>query len=523
VDRDQRFLLPPDMAEWLPPDHLVWFVLDVVEQLDTEGFHRRHPKAGPGRRAFDPDMLLALLVYSYAVGQRSSRRIEALCTDHVAFRVVCGGDPPDHCTIARFRAVHEDAFAALFTQVLVLCAQAGMGKVGTVAIDGTKIAANAAKGANRTEETLRAQAKQIMAEAAAVDAAEDEEFGDARGDELPEQFADPRGRRERIRKALEEIARQKAQAEELTAAEKQRAEDYLSALEAGQAPRGPVPRGADPVRVARAKLARSQQRHRDAENSSDGERRRTAKKDMHRFEQQLAAAKAVQDQEPSGPDTVLTRHTQRKLAKPPRVNVTDPDSRLMNASNGGSIQGYNAQIVVSDDHLILATSISQVANDYGSFAPMMAAAVEAAALLHGARAEPDQDASPEPVGIGLVLADAGYFSHENLTATGPDRLIALGKHRDTQREAHEYPTSGPPPEDATPVQRMRHRLRTPEGIAAYKRRSATVEPVNAHLKDQVGLRRFSRRGLKAATSELDLAATVVNLLKLHRHTTPATA
>jgi transposase len=511
------------MAEWLPAEHLVWFVLDVVEQLDTGAFHRRHPKSGPGRKAFDPDMLLALLVYSYAVGQRSSRRIEALCTDHVAFRVVCAGDPPDHCTIARFRAAHEDAFAALFTQVLVLCARAGMGRVGTVAIDGTKIAANAAKGANRTEETLRAQANRILEEAAAVDAAEDEEFGDARGDELPEQFADPRGRRERIGKALAEIEHQKAQAEELTAVENRRAEDYLLALEAGQAPRGPAPRGADPVRTARAKLARAQQRYRDAERSSDAERRRTAKKDMRRFDKQLNDAEALAAQAPSdGSGSALSRHLQRKLAKPPQANVTDPDSRLMTASNGGSIQGYNAQIVVSDDHLILATSITQVANDYGSFEPMMTAAVEAAALLNSARPHPVEQAAPAPAQIGLVLADAGYFSHENLTVTGPDRLIALGRHRDTEREARECPTSGPPPQHATATQRMRHRLRTPQGIAAYKRRSATVEPVNAHLKDQVGLRRFSRRGLKAVTSELDLAATVANLLKLHRHTTPAT-
>src|SRR5262245_21096427 len=152
--------MPPDMAEWLPPEHLVWFVLATVEQLDTRVFHRRHPQAGPGRRAYDPDMLLGLLLYAYAVGQRSSRRIEALCSDHVAFRVLCAQDAPDHTTIARFRSVHEDAFADLFTQVLVLCAQAGMGRVGTVAVDGTKIAADASDGATRCEASLRAEAQQ---------------------------------------------------------------------------------------------------------------------------------------------------------------------------------------------------------------------------------------------------------------------------------------------------------------------------------------------------------------------------
>ncbi|MGW6195090.1 transposase, partial [Kribbella sp. NPDC055110] len=132
VDRGQGFLLPPDMADWLPDDHLVWFVLDVVAELDSSRFHAGRVTGGVGRAGYDPDMLLALLVYSYAVGQRSSRRIEGLCHDHVAFRVLCAQDVPDHTTIARFRAVHEDAFAGLFAQVLVLCAQAGMGRVGIV-------------------------------------------------------------------------------------------------------------------------------------------------------------------------------------------------------------------------------------------------------------------------------------------------------------------------------------------------------------------------------------------------------
>jgi transposase len=197
--------MPPDMCEWLPAEHLVWFVLATVEQLDTQVFHRRHPRAGPGRRAYDPDMLLGLLLYAYAVGERSSRRIETLCATDVAFRVVCAQDAPDHSTIARFRAAHEDAFAGLFTQVLLLCARAGMGRVGTVAVDGTKIAANASAGATRTEVWLRAQAEQIVAEAAQVDAGEDEQFGEARGDELPPELADPHTRAARIRQCLDQI------------------------------------------------------------------------------------------------------------------------------------------------------------------------------------------------------------------------------------------------------------------------------------------------------------------------------
>ena len=149
VIRDQEFLLPPNMADWLAQDHLVWFVLDVVDQLDTTRFHVRNRTGGVGRQGFDPDMLLALLLYAYAVGERSSRRIERLCLDHVAFRVVCGQDAPDHTTIARFRAHHQDAFADVFAQVLRLCAAAGMVKVGIVSIDGTKVAANASPASSR--------------------------------------------------------------------------------------------------------------------------------------------------------------------------------------------------------------------------------------------------------------------------------------------------------------------------------------------------------------------------------------
>jgi transposase len=148
VVRDQEFLLPPNMADWLAGDHLVWFVLDVVEQLDTSALHASRRTGGVGRAGYDPDMLLALMIYAYATGQRSSRRIEQLCADHVAYRVLCAQDPPDHTTIARFRAAHDDVFTDVFAQVLRLCAQAGMVRVGSIALDGTKIAANASTSAN---------------------------------------------------------------------------------------------------------------------------------------------------------------------------------------------------------------------------------------------------------------------------------------------------------------------------------------------------------------------------------------
>jgi transposase len=153
VRRDQPFLLPEDMREWLPEGHPVWLVIRAVgDHLDTSAFHAWRRTGGPGTAGYDPDMLVMVLVWAYAVGVTSSRRIEGACRTDVAFRVICGGNFPDHVTIARFRAALPGAVESLFTEVLVLCARLGMGQLGTVALDGMKIAACASKAANRTEE-----------------------------------------------------------------------------------------------------------------------------------------------------------------------------------------------------------------------------------------------------------------------------------------------------------------------------------------------------------------------------------
>ena len=199
VNRDQPFLLPPDMRDWLPPDHLVWFLLETLKQLDLKVFHARHPNDGAGRAAYDPEMMVALLIYAYCCGERSSRQIERLCQVNMAFRVVCAGDIPDHTKIARFRAVHQDAFEAVFAQVLAVAAKAGLAKFETVAIDGTKIAANASLDANRDEKWLREQVATILTEAEQTDAGEDAEHGrDDRGDGVPPDLRDPTKRAQRI-------------------------------------------------------------------------------------------------------------------------------------------------------------------------------------------------------------------------------------------------------------------------------------------------------------------------------------
>src|SRR5215467_11063238 len=161
------------MREWLPDDHPVWLVIRVVEDhLDTSAFHAGRRTGGAGTAGYDPDMLVTLLVWAYANGLTSSRRIEVACWRDVSFRVICAGDVPDHVTIARFRAGFPGAVEALFAEVLVLCARLGMAKLGTVALDGTKIAANASTAANRTERALRKLAAERVAAHAAADAAE---------------------------------------------------------------------------------------------------------------------------------------------------------------------------------------------------------------------------------------------------------------------------------------------------------------------------------------------------------------
>src|SRR5579862_5862087 len=205
VDRDQVFLLPVDMREWLPAGHPVWVVIEALGHLDTGAFHAGRKTGGAGAAGYDPDMLLAVLVWAYAHRVRSSRRIEEACRTDVAFRVICAGNLPDHSTIARFRRDFGGAVPGFFAEVLVLCARLGMGRLGTVALDGTKIAANASKAANRGEERLRELAEGAVAAHAAADAAEGELFGDARGDEVPEEAWSPRGRAGRIREALAQL------------------------------------------------------------------------------------------------------------------------------------------------------------------------------------------------------------------------------------------------------------------------------------------------------------------------------
>jgi transposase len=251
VERDQAFLMPPSVSEWLEEDHLAWFVLDAVEQMDLSAFHAGYRADGWGRAAHDPKMMVALTLYAYCIGVRSSRAIERACGVDVAFRVITANQAPDHTTIARFRQRHEEALASVFTESLRLCAQAGMVKVGLVAVDGTKMGCPAALAANRTKSHIDEQVAAMLAEAAEVDAREDALFGaDARGDEPPAQLRGKRARRERFAAAKEQLdaAAAKARADH----ERHLAERAAKEQASGRKLRGRKPKPPPPAADAKA-------------------------------------------------------------------------------------------------------------------------------------------------------------------------------------------------------------------------------------------------------------------------------
>ena len=307
-DRDQELLLPPSVRDWLPEGHLAWFVIDAVAQLDLSAFYAAYRADGHGRAAHDPAMMVALLLYGYALGERSSRRVERRCVEDVATRVICANQAPDHATIARFRQRHEAALAGLFGEVLALCAAAGLVRVGVIAVDGTKVAANAAPQATRDYEQI---AREILAEADQVDTAEYEHFGDARGDELPPELATAQGRRGWLREAKRRLDEQRAQEAR------------------------PIPRDR-PDRLCEAKR-RLEEEHRTecrANAAYDSYRARGRMKDGRRFGRPPNAFEPPE--RPAG-----------------KINLSDLDSRNVKTSRGW-VQGYNAQAVCTEDQIVIA-------------------------------------------------------------------------------------------------------------------------------------------------------------------------
>jgi transposase len=241
-ERDQLYLLPPSLSDWLPEDHLAWFVLDCVEEMDLQVFYGDYRGDGWGGAAHHPKTMVALLVYAYCLGVRSSRQIERACHVDVGFRVICAGLFPDHTTIARFRQRHEAALKSVFTASLRLCATAGMTSVGIVAVDGTKMAVNASMSANHTKQTIDDAVEEMFADAKATDAAEDACLGDARGDEPPAVLRGRADRRRRFKAAKEmldkELEDQRA-AHESHLAERAAEEERRGTKLRGRKPKAP--------------------------------------------------------------------------------------------------------------------------------------------------------------------------------------------------------------------------------------------------------------------------------------------
>src|SRR3954464_2517035 len=323
-DREQSFRMPADVRGWRPPGHLAWFVIDAVAEMDLEAFYAAYRVDGRSRPAYEPAMMVALLLYAYARGIRSSRVIERACVEDVAFRVVAAQQRADHATIARFIERHEAALAGLFGEVLLLCARSGLAKVGVIAIDGTKVHANASRDANVDYEQL---AREIIEEAKAVDAAEDELYGDARGDELPEELSTSQGRRGWLREAKRRLE-----------AERDRAPQ-------------PVPRSR-PKRVKEAKRRLEEELFTETRaNAAYGAYRMGRMKDGRRFGRP--------------PDPFTPPNTPQG-----RINTTDPDSRVVKGLRG-FIQGYNAQAVTNEHQIILAAEVVTSAPDFGLLEPML--------------------------------------------------------------------------------------------------------------------------------------------------------
>jgi transposase len=560
VVRDQQFLVPPDMREWLPADHSVWALIGIVEGLDTSGFHQRRRTGGVGRAGYDPDMLVTLLIWAWSQGVRSSRRVERSCADVVSYRVICAGDAPDHVTIARFRAENHGACEQLFGQVLMLAAGLGLGRLETVALDGVKIASNASLAANRSSSGLgraaQAEAARIAAAAAAAhaatDAAEDELFGPDNPGSVPAELTDPGVLAARIK---EELARLDGEAI-VDPDEPADPDDRLPPAESVQLQRVAHDRSGR-IAQAQARLdaeIAAERAERDAmvrahlERVAAGEKmsgRVLAEAQVALAEQRLAeiiaayqAKLATRSRRGRPPvpveqycrvqrararlEAARATHAARAHSQTKPVartaNITDPQSRIQPLRGGGWLQGYNCQAVTTADGLIMATDVGTSPVDNQYYREMVDKTVAAAALITTHRAEQSPDGAKAQA-VGIMLADAGYCTHENLTAPGPDRLIATGKSRDVHQAATDEPTAGPPPEHLDPIEAMAHRLRTPEGITQYARRSHIAETPFGHAKHNLGFRRFTSRGLDRARSEWAFHAAVHNIGKILNHLT----
>ena len=447
--------MPPSLREWVAEDHLAWTVLAAVEEMDLAEFYAVYRPDGHGRPAYEPSLMVALLMYAYSQGNRSARGIERKCREDVAYRVIAANLVPDHSTIAEFRARHEAALAGLFGDVLGLCREAGLVRVGVIAVDGTKVHASASNMANMD---YRKIAEEILADAARIDREEDELYGEKRGDELPVEVSTHQGRREWLREAKRRLD------------EKREREPK------------PVPRSR-PKRLQEAKnrLQEELWTEQHANACYEAWRARGISADGARRMAPGTVKPYVPPEVPAG-----------------KVNITDPDSRNLKAFRG-YVQGYNAQAVVTEDQIVIAAEIKTTPTDFGFLEPMVAVARR---QLHNAGVD-------QP--LGVVVADSGYWHNEQMDQLAGDGVAVLIPPDSSKRK------SPRPGWSSGRYAWMRRVLATEAGRELYEKRHKVIEPVFGQIKFNRKIDRFQRRGRGAALSEWRLAAATHNLLKLHQH------
>jgi transposase len=504
---DQSFLLPPSPHDWLPENHLAFFILSVTEMLDLSAIEGViHSKDPRGQRPYSPRTMVGLLLYAYSSGTFSSRRIERATYEDVGTRVVAGETHPDHATIARFRKDYADALSDLFVQVLELCQKAGMVRLGRVALDGTRLKANASKHKAmsydhmaKKKSRLKQEVADLLARAEAADAEEDALQGDE--NLLLNVLPEVKRREDYIRKLDVAMAELQAEAKAARAAELE-AQAQQHAANAQDDTRTPSERKLAATLAKKREVSAAEFRDDDQDPPEPPASDASGQGSLFHSPGK-SGNEGINERVASDLPEHIVRHYANGAVHPrAQHNFTDPDSRIME-HQGGFIQGFNGQVVATEDQIIIAHGLSNAAPDTYYLQPLLD------------RAESNVGERPE-----VFLADTGYWSEANaeyLERNGIDGYIATGK------ESYIIDDSSGADPPATPRDEMRAKLKRTEGREQYRARKWMVEPVFGQIKEAVGFRHMTRRGLLAARAEWGFVCTVHNLLKLWRAGTPLPA
>jgi len=478
VATEQQFLFPVDVREWLPKNDVVYVILAILDLLDLSDFHSKYRSDGIGSAFYDPRSMLGIIIYAMIRGEQSSRKIEIACKYDIGYRIVAQGLTPDHTTIFRFKQKNAREIKELFKQLALIIIESNITNIGTLAIDGTKIGANASLSANRKAKTIEAELNRLFDESLNRDMQETNDG--TTPDSMNYTVPDDLSTNERRIKTLQDAMAVLKERQELEA-EKQR------------------------ERI----------RNREEEEKETGQKKRGRK--------------------PSEPPTVPSPDA--------KVNPTDPTSQIMSTRNG-YIQGYNGQIVSTEDQIILVAELTDEQNDKNQLQPLMDKVNE---LLESAQT----DERPE-----AIIADSGYYSSQNVLYEMPGGLrlyIAPTKERNLQEPGPDdgfnsrlYEICRPAPGTHSPTipelasigtgvwhfyldrdkpatqqevcwMSMNSRVRSPSGRELYRKRKTMVEPIFGNMKHNMRFRRFSLKGMDKCEGEFALAALCHNIVKIFRN------